>query len=102
MVLDFPGDGPLAADLSADGKTLRWENGAIWTRSAEAPDGGLCSNEGGCDLELHPDIDVLITEEGWGLSSANWLVRASDWTAQFLRDSFQTAHVPAARSGSAP
>jgi hypothetical protein len=92
VVLVFPGDGSLAAEIQEDGSKLKWENGAIWTRAGYVdPDEEECNNSQ-CDLELS-NKDVLITEEGWGLSSANWLVRASPWTVKFLKEAFQTAHV---------
>jgi len=34
-------------------------------------------------------VDLLITEEGWGLSSANWLIRRSDWSISFLDEAFR-------------
>lgn len=37
-------------------------------------------------------VDLLITEEGWGLSSANWLIRASDWSIDFLERAFLLCH----------
>jgi len=36
---------------------------------------------------------LLITEEGWGLSSANWLVRNSPWSREFLNSALTAAHV---------
>lgn len=37
-------------------------------------------------------VDLLITEEGWGLSSANWLIRRSDWSIDFLERAFRLCH----------
>jgi hypothetical protein len=37
------------------------------------------------------NIDLLITEELLGLSSANWLIRSSDWASRFLRKAFRIA-----------
>eukprot|EP00929_Paragymnodinium_shiwhaense_P118740 TRINITY_DN90657_c0_g1_i1.p1 TRINITY_DN90657_c0_g1~~TRINITY_DN90657_c0_g1_i1.p1 ORF type:complete len:890 (+),score=142.83 TRINITY_DN90657_c0_g1_i1:160-2829(+) len=34
-------------------------------------------------------VDLLITEEGWGMSSANWLIRSSDWSIRFLERAFK-------------
>jgi len=86
-----PGQTP-GFKIQEDGNKLKWENGAIWTRGGYIdPDEEECNNSH-CDLELS-NKDVLITEEGWGLSSANWLVRASPWTVKFLKEAFQTAHV---------
>ncbi|CAK0849244.1 unnamed protein product [Prorocentrum cordatum] len=39
-----------------------------------------------------PGVDLLITEEGWGLSSANWLVRRSAWSIGFLERAFRLCH----------
>lgn len=38
------------------------------------------------------DIDLLITEEGWGLSSANWMIRRSAWSINFLESAFALCH----------
>ena len=38
-------------------------------------------------------MNLLITEEGWGLSSANWLIKHSAWSAKFLHDALTAAHV---------
>lgn len=37
-------------------------------------------------------VDLLITEEGWGLSSANWMIRRSTWSINFLEAAFASAH----------
>jgi len=37
-------------------------------------------------------VDLLITEEGWGMSSANWLIRRSAWSIKFLERAFQLCH----------
>ncbi|CEM28910.1 unnamed protein product [Vitrella brassicaformis CCMP3155] len=42
---------------------------------------------------LDPNVGLLITEEGWGLSSANFLVRNSPWTISVLGRAFVMAHV---------
>lgn len=36
--------------------------------------------------------DLLITEELLGISSANWIIRHSDWSKQFLVDAFKIAN----------
>ncbi|CAJ1443449.1 unnamed protein product [Effrenium voratum] len=38
-------------------------------------------------------VDLLITEEGWGLSSANWVIRRSKWSIDFLERAFSLCHV---------
>lgn len=38
-------------------------------------------------------MNLLITEEGWGLSSANWLIKRSAWSLAFLHDALTAAHV---------
>ena len=38
-------------------------------------------------------VNLLITEEGWGLSSANWLIKHSAWSVKFLHDALTAAHV---------
>jgi len=37
-------------------------------------------------------VDLLITEEGWGLSSANWMIRRSNWSIAFLERAFEVCH----------
>merc|ERR1712178_215115 len=37
-------------------------------------------------------VDLLITDEGWGLSSANWLIRRSNWSIAFLERAFTLCH----------
>ena len=37
-------------------------------------------------------MDLLITEEGWGLSSANWIIRRSPWSLDFLAKALHVAH----------
>eukprot|EP00429_Kryptoperidinium_foliaceum_P024044 CAMPEP_0176141538 /NCGR_PEP_ID=MMETSP0120_2-20121206/71976_1 /TAXON_ID=160619 /ORGANISM="Kryptoperidinium foliaceum, Strain CCMP 1326" /LENGTH=236 /DNA_ID=CAMNT_0017477685 /DNA_START=77 /DNA_END=783 /DNA_ORIENTATION=+ len=44
------------------------------------------------DADSEADIDLLITEEGWGLSSANWLIRRSEWSIDFLDRAFRLCH----------
>eukprot|EP00931_Biecheleriopsis_adriatica_P058515 TRINITY_DN34860_c0_g1_i1.p1 TRINITY_DN34860_c0_g1~~TRINITY_DN34860_c0_g1_i1.p1 ORF type:complete len:852 (-),score=180.07 TRINITY_DN34860_c0_g1_i1:107-2662(-) len=47
------------------------------------------------DFVLPPEergVDLLITEEGWGLSSANWLIRRSEWSIAFLERAFELCH----------
>lgn len=50
----------------------------------------------GTDSELaaldDEGIDLLITEEGWGLSSANWMIRRSNWSIAFLETAFNLCH----------
>ena len=36
--------------------------------------------------------DLLITEELFGLSSANWIIRSSQWSSNFLAQAFDIAH----------
>jgi len=82
---------------------LAWENGAVWDRRKESqqarqsrrrPCREPCLEPGlGCTAELDPDVDLLITEEGWGLSSANWMIRRSAWSLKFLHDALTAAHV---------
>mmetsp|Transcript_104509 Transcript_104509/g.300427 ORF Transcript_104509/g.300427 Transcript_104509/m.300427 type:complete len:427 (+) Transcript_104509:146-1426(+) len=52
----------------------------------------LFQDEDAEEEEDDEDIDLLITEEGWGLSSANWLIRRSDWSISFLEDAFRLCH----------
>ncbi|CAE7641986.1 tas [Symbiodinium sp. CCMP2592] len=42
--------------------------------------------------EPREGVDLLITEEGWGLSSANWLIRRSEWSIAFLERAFRLCH----------
>eukprot|EP00931_Biecheleriopsis_adriatica_P092757 TRINITY_DN6653_c0_g1_i1.p1 TRINITY_DN6653_c0_g1~~TRINITY_DN6653_c0_g1_i1.p1 ORF type:complete len:641 (-),score=118.71 TRINITY_DN6653_c0_g1_i1:33-1955(-) len=82
---------------------LEWENGAVWLRkdSEDQPPGEPpvcrepCREPGpGCEADLlDPEVNLLITEEGWGLSSANWLIRRSAWSIDFLHDALTAAHV---------
>merc|ERR1719162_2584891 len=45
------------------------------------------------ELESVDDgVDLLITEEGWGLSSANWIIRSSAWSIAFLERAFELCH----------
>ncbi|CAE8742394.1 unnamed protein product [Polarella glacialis] len=111
LVLDFP-DGPLRARIVREASTqrLEWENGAVWTRQVEEAEqdqdqdqeatGDQCRepcrepSDPGCGPELlDPEVDLLITEEGWGLSSANWMIRRSAWSMEFLHDALTAAHV---------
>ena len=39
-----------------------------------------------------PGSQILITEELLGLSSANWIIRRSDWSVSFLRKAFKIAN----------
>lgn len=73
---------------------LEFENGAVWTRPQGAgPCREPCTEVGGCAAELDPGVDLLVTEEGWGLSSANWLIRRSKWSLDFLMAALTAAHV---------
>jgi len=78
-----------------DGLALQWENGAVWYRvSRDREDGGGCLSVDDCPgLALDPEIDLFITEEGWGLSSANWMIRRSAWSVSFLQRALDVAHV---------
>ncbi|CAD7943243.1 unnamed protein product [Amoebophrya sp. A25] len=85
---------PLEGELvnSEEGDVIHWSNGAVWhrTRAIEP-----CLSPQDCpELKgLDDSIDLLITEEGWGLSSANWMVRRSAWTINFLDECLNVAHV---------
>lgn len=105
LVLQFP-DGELRGHLQRDkdgiSEQLEWENGAVWIRKtrplteAVAQCREPCREPSeGCRAEdlLDPNIDLLITEEGWGLSSANWLIRRSAWSMDFLHNALTAAHV---------
>jgi hypothetical protein len=35
-------------------------------------------------ISMHPDKDLIISEDGRGLSGGNWIVRNSDWSRDFL------------------
>lgn len=79
---------------------LEWDNGAIWSRlgTPRSLEGAPCREpcvEPGpdCAAELDPKMNLLITEEGWGLSSANWLIRRSAWSMEFLHAALTAAHV---------
>ena len=93
LTMYFDG-GALDAMIIWDGPkcTFEWENGAEWSmvvpEDEYLPD---CTNES-CDVELNDDIQLLITEEGWGMSSANWLIKATDWAINFLESAFMVAH----------
>jgi hypothetical protein len=39
-----------------------------------------------------PESHLLITEELLGLSSANWIIRNSEWSLRFLEDAFRIAN----------
>lgn len=92
---------PLKGRLVVEGETMRleWDNGSVWTRVAPIPQAaGECREPctapaDACAVELDPDINLLITEEGWGLSSANWLIRSSPWSMEFLNNALTSAHV---------
>lgn len=102
--LDFPGGGLLHGRIhmgngnSDDAVRLEWENGAVWTQPAGTRQQLDCrepcrSLGPACEVELDPEINLLITEEGWGLSSANWLIRRSAWSIDFLHAALTAAHV---------
>ena len=40
----------------------------------------------------NPVTSLLITEEMLGLSSANWIIRSSSWSVDFLAKAFEIAH----------
>ncbi|CAJ1459487.1 unnamed protein product [Effrenium voratum] len=103
LELDFQG-GRLRANIVWDGsghaERLEWENGAVWLRKAGAAAAPSkcrepCRRPGpGCDSELlDSDVNLLITEEGWGLSSANWIIKRSAWSMDFLHNALTAAHV---------
>eukprot|EP00928_Gymnodinium_smaydae_P026957 TRINITY_DN21001_c0_g1_i2.p1 TRINITY_DN21001_c0_g1~~TRINITY_DN21001_c0_g1_i2.p1 ORF type:complete len:735 (+),score=172.71 TRINITY_DN21001_c0_g1_i2:209-2206(+) len=117
VTVDFPEGGPLHGRVVVDDESaemrLEWENGAVWVRAraAAAPPAAQASQAAAepkatscrepcralgsaacAGLELDPEVNLLITEEGWGLSSANWLVRNSAWSRQFLHDALNAAH----------
>eukprot|EP00440_Ansanella_granifera_P002981 gb/GFBE01003252.1/.p1 GENE.gb/GFBE01003252.1/~~gb/GFBE01003252.1/.p1 ORF type:complete len:646 (+),score=120.52 gb/GFBE01003252.1/:1-1938(+) len=111
LELDFP-DGPLKARIvwndseesiqAPVAERLEWENGAVWMHKAQEgkkaeplPCREPCREPGpGCEADLlDPDVNLLITEEGWGLSSANWLIRRSAWSMDFLHNALTAAHV---------
>eukprot|EP00397_Hematodinium_sp_SG-2012_P017765 GEMP01018176.1.p1 GENE.GEMP01018176.1~~GEMP01018176.1.p1 ORF type:complete len:275 (+),score=64.73 GEMP01018176.1:1042-1866(+) len=87
----FSFDGLLEGTLGDMSDIIRWKNGAEWVRvkdSLEPCFDRSCKSL----LGLKPDKDLLITEEGWGLSSANWLIRRSAWSIEFLDHALQVAH----------
>jgi len=93
-------DGTLHGQLmreSSGAERIEWENGAEWIRapgSSQPRCRKPCTEPGPqCNIDLDPEIDLLITEEGWGLSSANWLVRRSAWSMNFLHAALSSAHV---------
>jgi len=100
LELDFPG-GTLRGSVSARGDVhdgasrVEWENGAVWRRRNAAACRDPCRRLGPdeCRVELDPDVNLLITEEAWGLSSANWLIRRSAWSIDFLHAALNSAHV---------
>jgi len=98
MHMQFPNaDEVLTARLRSfdDGKDgLEWSNGAVWRRVKEI-DACTAPGEKECpELKgLNDYTNLLITEEGWGISSANWIVRRSPWTIKFLDEALEMAHV---------
>lgn len=79
---------------------LEFENGAVWARRPGARGAGHrscrepCLAPGPeCGVVLDPDVNLLVTEEGWGLSSANWMIRRSQWSMDFLHAALTAAHV---------
>jgi hypothetical protein len=70
---------PLKGKLqqAMDGDLIHWSNGATWLRQKVIEP---CESPKDCPelIGLDNGIDMLITEEGWGLSSANWMVRDGD------------------------
>ncbi|CAE7786446.1 ppdK [Symbiodinium sp. CCMP2456] len=107
LEMDFPG-GSLQASIvwkdvegsARQAEKLRWDNGAVWIhelekRESQEPCREPCREPGpGCNGSLlDPEVNLLITEEGWGLSSANWIIRHSAWSMKFLHDALTAAHV---------
>lgn len=96
LEMNFPGEAtPLSAEVrhSGDVQQLRWENGAVWEREDARNSSGCrpsCSTPEGCPPP--EGVDLLITEEGWGLSSANWMIRRSAWSINFLHRALTVAH----------
>jgi len=88
---DF-GEGSLRGTLGRMSDIIRWDNGAVWERVKDSLE--ACYDVSSCKslLGLKPDHDLLITEEGWGLSSANWIIRSSPWAAHFLDEALKVAH----------
>jgi len=68
--------------------------GAPHARHAKLGCSARCAFVEEGEKHIPPDqgVDLLITEEGWGLSSANWLIRASEWSIDFLERAFQLCH----------
>lgn len=59
----------------------------------EAACGNPSTSASVSELESVDDgVDLLITEEGWGLSSANWMIRSSPWSISFLERAFALCH----------
>eukprot|EP00929_Paragymnodinium_shiwhaense_P110056 TRINITY_DN76768_c0_g1_i1.p1 TRINITY_DN76768_c0_g1~~TRINITY_DN76768_c0_g1_i1.p1 ORF type:complete len:616 (-),score=47.00 TRINITY_DN76768_c0_g1_i1:74-1921(-) len=99
LSLDFP-DGSLSGTViesGDDGLKLEWENGAEWHLAGTRQRGPCrepCRAPGpDCAAVLDSHKDLLITEEGWGLSSANWLIKRSAWSMEFLNNALTSAHV---------
>jgi len=96
LEMTFPGEAaPLSAEVrhSGDAQQLHWENGAVWERQDAGSSSGCrpaCSTPEGCPPP--EGVDLLITEEGWGLSSANWMIRRSAWSINFLHQALTVAH----------
>lgn len=87
----FSFDGVLKGRLGQMSDVISWKNGAEWVRvkdSLEPCFDRSCKSL----LGLKPDKDFLITEEGWGISSANWLIRRSEWSINFLDRALEVAH----------
>jgi galactosyl transferase GMA12/MNN10 family len=49
--------------------------------------GSLCNL-----IPTDPNVNLLITEEGWGMSSADWLIKNTPWSIDFLENAFHLAN----------
>eukprot|EP00746_Dinoflagellata_sp_MGD_P138229 gnl/MRDRNA2_/MRDRNA2_71921_c0_seq1.p1 gnl/MRDRNA2_/MRDRNA2_71921_c0~~gnl/MRDRNA2_/MRDRNA2_71921_c0_seq1.p1 ORF type:complete len:1031 (-),score=175.29 gnl/MRDRNA2_/MRDRNA2_71921_c0_seq1:93-2975(-) len=88
-----------AYDGYADSDVNHWVTGpASQDGCSAACDRAFCVEESapgvyGAPLDVDDGaVDLLITEEGWGLSSANWMIRRSTWSINFLESAFLVAH----------
>eukprot|EP00927_Polykrikos_kofoidii_P015283 TRINITY_DN16781_c0_g1_i1.p1 TRINITY_DN16781_c0_g1~~TRINITY_DN16781_c0_g1_i1.p1 ORF type:complete len:715 (-),score=99.47 TRINITY_DN16781_c0_g1_i1:422-2566(-) len=110
LEIDFP-DGRMRGHLviseRSGSKKLVWDNGSEWMleRSGDEVDTGNTEAATACrepirtpseasdrNLLINTDVNLLVTEEGWGLSSANWLIRRSEWSRNFLDNALTAAH----------
>lgn len=95
LEMNFPGEAtPLTAEVRRDGgvQQLHWDNGAVWERDAAGGSGCRPACSTAADCPAPEGVDLLITEEGWGLSSANWMIRRSAWSINFLNQALTVAH----------